>query len=821
LALLQLHYGGGYTVDYSPSEFSFYKENGFDRIKAINFALIGEPGTPELPAVYLNYIVPQNAKVESLVVTHSNVIQLSDLRFIYPAQEGVPIGGIPPWTPPDSVIYNSDKLFPGEFIRVVSDGIFDGARIVTVELMPLQYRPKSKRLYIIRNINFEFAFGSNTVPELRPQIRGKCEQAVYDAVIRNTVVNDYEVPVYYQRPTIVEENQLGGAAPYPVGPGVIITPDEFKPYFQSYANWMTDQGIRTVMISPQTIYAYFTGVDNAEKVRNYIKHCYQTAGGTYFILGGDDYFVPIRYCIAWDSVPSGWNLGCGDSIPCDMYFSDLTGNWNTGPDFYWGETVRDSADRCPEVFVGRITAYNTQEVQNWVAKALHYEKTPGVIFDSALWVTQHNYEYVGVGDAPTVFPSHFGHIYAIDYYADAALNEIDHGYAFLNVNCHGNIGDFTTYRWASGPSGRASIYGWWPDTATQLRAGLNWLTNINKYFVGYSISCYCGAFDSLAHAIHYEEGSDTCIADAFVDAYQSNLSESPIGACAYLINTRNGLMYKSHDLQYEFWERIMNPWWVGGGPPEPSVTRIGVAEAFSKCGAKIGWDSDNSYIRNSYRYVCYTHNLFGSPCFETWTKTPDNMMVTHPPQISVGIQTNFTVTVGTGTIPPTPLQYAKVCLNKPNDIYEVGSTNANGQITFRIKPKTTGEMKVTVTRLHNADNDYTQYRPSETYCEVILGKGGGQSSGSENMLPSRLCITQMPTIFSSNPVMNYGVAHKGDITISLYDATGARVKNLKKANLVSGYYQEKIDTRNFPSGVYFIVLKQNNDKVTRKFLVVK
>ena len=348
---------------------------------------------------------------------------------------------------------------------------------------------------------------------------------------------------------------------------------------------------------------------------------------------------------------------------------------------------------------------------------------------------------------------------------------------------------------------------------------------MNKYSVGYSISCFCGAFDSLAWVLPaYPEGSDTCIADAFVDAYQSSLLELPIGACVYLVNTRNGIMYVSHDLEYEFYWRIMNPWWIGSGPPEPSVTRLGVAEAFSKCGERMNWNASHyppGGILSYDRYVCYTHTLFGSPCFETWTKTPGNMSVSHLWEIPVGEEIQFTVTVKTFSFPPIPLQYAKVCLNKLNDIYEVGYTDANGQVTFIITPQTTGTMKVTVTRLHNADNDYTQYRPSETYCEVILGSDGGQSSGFAEMLPSRLCITQMPTIFSSNSVISYGVPHKGNITISCYDATGARVKLIKRENLFPGYYQERIDTEDLSSGIYFIILRQNNDKVTRKFLVVK
>ena len=115
--------------------------------------------------------------------------------------------------------------------------------------------------------------------------------------------NDYEISTYDQEPAIVEENQLGSLSPFPSAPGVIIAPQEFHSAFQAYAVWMTDQGIRTVLISPQTIYNYFNGGDDAEKIRNYIKYCYEHSGGTYFILGGDDYstgsisFLPVRYTV--------------------------------------------------------------------------------------------------------------------------------------------------------------------------------------------------------------------------------------------------------------------------------------------------------------------------------------------------------------------------------------------------------------------------------------------------------------------------------------------------------------------------------------------
>jgi len=799
---------GGYTVDYSPSEFSFYKENGFDRIQAKGFEFYGEPGSPELPAVNLRYIIPPNTKVDSLIIIESDITQITGSYLIYPVQPPHMLGETLPWVPPDTVIYNSDELFPDTLIKVVNEGIMDGARIVTIEVCPIQYRPKSKRLFLVNNISFEFALGSNSPPELHAQIRGKYEQAVYDAVLSNAVVNRHEIQAYYQKPIIVEENQTYGAVPVPVAPGVIITDSSFFSAFQPYADWMTDQGIQTILISPGYIYQKFVGVDDAEKVRNYIEWCYKRGGGTWFILGGDDYFFPVRYGIPKDQ--PGLPIGENDSIPCDHYFSDLTGNWNCDGDDYWGELTDDSADCYAEVFVSRVTALDTFEVKNWVTKALHYEKIPGVKFNEALWINDGFYN----GPAHDEFPSYFTHKDANHYWADDALYEIDSGYAFVNLNCHGNIGDFTP--WNNAPGGRATIYNWWPDPPGNHRAGLDWLTNINKYFFVYGISCHCGAFDSLAHAIYYEEGSDTCIADAFVDTYLYNHqgNQGPFGACAGVLQTRSPHALWNN-LQTRFYEALFSH---RGDPDNDTVySCLGVALALSKAKLSGYWNTGWAY-----RHGFYCQNLFGSPATEAWTKTPGYMSVTHPNQIPVGEETEFTVIVKTFSLPPVPLQYAKICLNKPDDIYEVGNTDANGEVTFVIKPKTTGMIKVTATRFHNIENDYDQYRPSQTTCNVLVYPGGGQqASDSGNTVPSTLCFTQTPTIFSNNTIINYGVPHKGDITLSLYDITGSRMDLIKKRNLLPGYYQERINTKKLTNGIYFIVLKQGDRKVNKKFILVR
>ncbi len=793
---------GGYTADYSLSQFSFIEENGFDRIRARGFTFIGEPGTPELPSIYLNYIIPPDAKIESLIILQSNISEIAGQFLVYPIQPPVVSGETVPWVPPDTLIYNSDNIYPTDFIRIASEGVMDGARIVTVVVHPIQYRPASQRLFIVTNINFEFIFSPNTIPEVRPHIRGEYEQTVYDAMLKQTVENDYEIPAYYQKPSIVEVNQLGQLAPFPMGPAIIIADPMFADAFQPYADWLTDQGIRAHIISPALIYAYFTGVDEAERIRNYIKYCYEHGGGTYFILGGmDSRFnppippqLPTRRCFCVDILPYPPHSPHYDTIPCDHYFCALDGNWNADGDDTWGE-MNDDVDQFPEVYVGRVLCRNVQEVQNWVEKALVYERSPANInsLDTVVWIHQSTWF---MGNAIYEFPAHFTHIIDTNPTAFDAFNLFNHGYGFTNAQTHGTILCFPTgyddhwiqAYWERQPS---------PDNPD---AGLNWSINDNKYYIHYAVSCNTGFFD---------DPNLPCVAESFTTRYRNYETDIPVGACASIEHTRYSLYPSSHTLQKEYYESLFTLEYPGA-----SFSMIGFSLAEAK--TQMSWGS------GYHRWVCYATNLFGSPTTPAWTNVPGNFIVSHPSRIPVGQQTQFVVQVEDGEGSNEPVAYAKVCLHKPGDIYAIKKTDDDGRATFFITPRTTGILKVTVTRFHNDGESYTQYLPSQTTCRVLDYPGGGQTLDSDDIAPDHLCIVQMPTFIIKDAVrIKFGIAEENQVDFTIYDITGSQVKTVKSGILPPGYYEEKIDTGNLSNGVYFIVLRQGSEKISKKFLLIK
>jgi hypothetical protein len=252
----------------------------------------------------------------------------------------------------------------------------------------------------------------------------------------------------------------------------------------------------------------------------------------------------------------------------------------------------------------------------------------------------------------------------------------------------------------------------------------------------------------------------------------------------------------------------------GAGTLEAASERIGVALATAKTSELIDWDEWHN------RWICYATNLFGSPTMDAWTNVPGNFSVWHPTRIPSGSAYEFQVIV-TDASTSSPISDAKVCLNKPGDVYAVGYTDANGQVTFIIYPKSAGSMKVTVTRLHNHDDTYTQYLPSQTTCRVMYSPSGGQTSDSQNMVPYHLCITYMPTLCRNSILIKYGIPQEDAVEFTIYDITGSHIATRKIDALIPGYYDERIDIDNLSNGVYFMRLRQGIEKVTKKFLVIR
>ena len=329
-----------YTFDYLLVDGQWVMEDTFFQ------NIEGEPMIPYYPATIL---LPQGADVKDVKVKTSAPL----------VQKGFEIPwGQPPCTFSDEpvkvgrneAIYGSDNLYPNKLFDIVSVDSFKGFQILTVNLFPLQYMPKSGTVKFYENMTVEVQFGKGLKNKLYRGLYGDKKD------VAGVVDNPETLGTYDDGPSPLQTEEY-----------IIITDDTMASTFQTLATWkagfVNGAGVYTV----SWITSNYTGVDNAEKVRNFIIDWYTNHGTKWVLMGGDVAAVPYR----------GFYIYTGGyydyDMLADMYFRCLDGTFNDDGDSYWAEPT-DGVDWYPEVAVGRAPCQSTTEAQNFVDKVIAYEQ---------------------------------------------------------------------------------------------------------------------------------------------------------------------------------------------------------------------------------------------------------------------------------------------------------------------------------------------------------------------------------------------------------------------------------------------------------------
>ncbi|MCD6589402.1 MAG: T9SS type A sorting domain-containing protein, partial [Candidatus Fermentibacteraceae bacterium] len=481
---------------------------------------------------------------------------------------------------------------------------------------------------------------------------------------------------------------------------LIVTEASLETTFQILADRRTDQGILTEVVTMETVYASSAGRDNAEKLRNYIKDYYTQNGLDYLLLGGDSDVVPFRYSYAMtceaDYHPRE------DSLPCDLYFSDLDGTWDANGNDIFGE-VADNVDLHPDIFVGRAAVENVSEAQIFVNNIASYEDClhndfyERVLFlADVLWTNP----YTNSGESKDYIDEHFlpDYLFVTKLYkalgnenlytAMAAFNQgqnlVNHdGHAWYNT-----IGVGDDYMYAS---------------------NVDAIDSDGKFAaVMYSIGCWSAAFDFDAIAEHFVTNSNGgCI------AY--------IGNSSYGWGSPGNPLYGYSDaLDHLFFNYLYSDW---------SLT-LGELLANTK-----EYFIPYSQWENVYRWHQYEVNLLGDPSFRPYRKTPVGIEVVCP-EIVTSNTSIFPVQVS-GAEP----EGLTVCVHDEGNNYETVELDATGQYSFGLTQPVTGSVSVTVTG------------PAVKRTTVVVA----QSSGPDPVI-SQLTVNDTPGLGHLSPGCTAGLA---------------------------------------------------------------
>ncbi len=346
---------------------------------------------------------------------------------------------------------------------------------------------------------------------------------------------------------------------------VIITSSALKSDTDTYSlstfmQHRIDNGISSTIVSTDSIYQYYQGVDNQEKIRNFIIDARNNWDTEYVLLGGDVNIIPARMLYARDV-----------NMAADMYYACLDNSFNDDGDDKWGE-VNDGLDFEYDVYVGRASAENATEMHNFVYKTISYENSPlnASYHTKIIHMSQ---EASGIGNTEKWCDRYrekskdmtFEYYRLTDAQADPVAN---------NRLSNGNIGQYL-----------GASHGYVGKIANITIGEAVKFTNADQFYFMTSIACLAGRFDQ------------DCVAEAFCTSTRKG------GAFAGMFNSEDA--FPPYIVQYLY--KLRDVHYVN------KITKLGILRAeVAKSYAYSDYLKDDATAM-ARRYQAYQYNLFGDP----------------------------------------------------------------------------------------------------------------------------------------------------------------------------------------------------------------
>ncbi len=704
------------------------RSSNFVEISMKNCSQTSVVGSPKLPVRIINLIIPKEQEVGSLNII-ADTLSISGTYNVAPLQTmGYDNEMSTVFTNPDSLIYNSNALYPNCYAKVVSHGFIDGANhIVTIEINPLLYHPLSQKLVMVSSISITLNLVSSTMQPVYPLARFAVDIPKYEAYLYNSVSNPGDIDLYRNTPELCVDPHLPQYANY--YNYLIICPHTTENYFDDFINWKEQKGNVVRVLTYDQIYAANLGGDDisshvindpAGKVRKFLEYQWLHHGlANVLMVGSIDSSTPLRKAIdmGFLQVPGEPEF---NHIPSDLYFADFNGDWNGNNDPYYGEFSNpdgytqnnDNIDYAQELFIGRLIIPPTlnapagsptrhDAIRNWVEKVLAYEKNPGngragylsnffylaaslaANGSGARTLLSHGFSQINTHDASSSYDGELipgTPIYEeggnLTPYGRNIITDMSSYPGIIDLNCHGN-------------KARMAIAAW-PTNLTQPQGDelfRNYITSLDRYNIpSYQIGneSFNGLDDlsepNESYPIFIASSCDTAQWDwnipnnpesgfpSMAEAFTSFQHE--IGGPLYIGNTREGM-------KGDLWENCFLQ----------NLFASHVLEQFQNADP---WNGGASFAaaRLSSGYTNARHSLvyIGDPDMDIWSAVPNRLVISFIDFSTILVQdqnganvANATVVFQSNTqkrivqtssegIAITTLSYSKVTANKHNYI---------------------------------------------------------------------------------------------------------------------------------------------------------
>lgn len=618
-------------------------------------------GNPSLPYKSVSLLLPNGTEAESVEVV------LSDFEEIILEKQLFPYQASRPYSKPERKafvknedVYSSKGIYPKENHGVLTTQYLNGHAFAFTSFTPVQYEPSSGKVFYAKTatvkVNVTSAKKDNS------------------AMLWNTPYINNKVQTLADNPEMIDTYKTRGRdiSTYDM---LIVTGENYVDGFKEYIEYYESIGVRNRIVTLPEIYSSMQGVDNQEKIRNYIIREYTENGIIMVLMGGDVNIVPYRGLYA--SVQSS-SVYTDNDIPADLYFSALDGTWNDNNNNKWGEIGED--DLLPEIGIARMSFDNSTKQANIINKTLKYQREP-VLGEFRKVALGGEWLY----DNPTTYGS--------DYLELLIGEHDDNGYTTIGIpedydfirhyaedgnwgpnQLRNTINGGVQYVQHVGHANTNTVAEWYNSDITDSNfSGANGVDHNYTFF--HSHGCVCGSFEA------------DCIMERMV-AIQ-NFAVAAIGNSRYGWFNEGQTEGPAAHLHREMVDAQYND----------RIPFLGMQFSDAKCQTAPFVNAPGQWEEGALRWNFYDLNVLGDVAIRPWLDEPFEADVQYAEQIIIGTQSMEIVVKDNNGNAQKGFRCSLVF---DDEVVGFATTDENGlaEITFDGGINIVGDMKLYVTGLN-------------------------------------------------------------------------------------------------------------------------
>ena len=702
--------------------------DGYTTISFGNTMPAGIAGEPMLPYHSVSLLLPPGTAAKDIVLLTGEKVTFDDTFTIYPMQHSRPLSeGASGTFVINSQVYQSDAAYPATLHGHITTQYMNGYAVAMCSFTPVEYIPETGQISYYKNITVQI--GATASEQSVAAMQNLRTSSQIESRLKALVQNQEAIATYPATDSRSDDYQM-----------LIITSSQFAPGFGELAEFYKPRGIKAQVAVTTDIYAQMTGVDNQEKIRNYIIQEYQQHGIEQVTLGGDVEHVPYRgfYCKVQSST-----VYEDSDIPADLYYAALDGTWNDNGNNKWGEIGED--DLLPEIGIGRFSVSNQTEFNALMNKTIQYQQNPVLgelekpllvgewLYDNPeTWGSDYLELLIGYHDdngyTTNGIPEDqdIQKLYESEgsWSATALKNKMNQGSSFIHHVGHANS-NYTMKFYNS-------------DITNNNFAPLDGTTH--NYSLIFSHGCICGAFDD----------SD-CIGEKMITI--ENL------AVAVYMNSRYGWFNEG---QTEGPAAHLNRELVDAFY-DKRESRLGVAYTMARIETAPWVTAPGQHEEGALRWNFYDCNLLGDAAVSFWSAEPIEISASYQEALPIGVPSISITLTGNGNTEGLNCTFIK-----DDQVYGIAQTNAAGtaEIVFDEPITELGEAMIYVAGYNCLLHEYpVMVIPNNgayvVYSSSVINDASGNNNGQADYTES---------IMLSTALQNVGTVQADNVTATLASA---------------------------------------------------